>query len=200
MLRLLQSSWAAALLGVLAYCATTYLCWKTPNGPESSGGKSETANSPKGPSWNYSNPEVEQLVLDLTKEKEALALREQQLNELATRLQNERLELGQVTQTINRLQIDFDRNVVRIREEESANLKKLAKVYAAMTPDGAITILKELGDEQVVKIMAFMKETETAPLLELLAKQGDAEAKRAALISERLRLTLHRNTAAPKNS
>ena len=93
-----------------------------------------------------------------------------------------------ITQTVSRLQQDFDQQAVRVRETETVNLKKLAKIYSAMSPEGATTILKELPDDQVVKIFLFMKDIETAPILELLAKQGSSEAKRAASISERLRL------------
>jgi hypothetical protein len=39
-----------------------------------------------------------------------------------------------------------------------------------------------------VKIFAIMKESETAPILELMARDGPVNARRVALISERLRL------------
>jgi flagellar motility protein MotE (MotC chaperone) len=156
----------------------------------------ETRNT-TGPSWEFFNPEVERLVKELAQEKKALALREQQLNELATRLEAERAEITTVTQAVHRLQQEFDRGVLRIREEETANLKKLAKVYATMTPEGAVTILRQMEDEQIVKFMVFMKDGETAPLLENFARQGEAEAKRAAAIMERLRTATYRN-APPK--
>ena len=52
-----------------------------------------------------------------------------------------------------------------------------------------------MEDDQIVKFMVFMKEGETAPLLESFAKLGPAEAKRAAAISERLRTAIFRNPA-----
>ena len=152
-----------------------------------------------GPSWDFFNPEVDRLVKELAQEKKALAQREQQLNELSTRLEAERAEITTVTQAVHRMQQEFDRGVLRIREEETANLKKLAKVYATMSPEGAIPILKQMEDEQIVKFMVFMKDGETAPLLEGLARQGEPDAKRAAAISERLRTVLYRN-APPKSS
>lgn len=45
--------------------------------------------------------------------------------------------------------------------------------------------------------MFFMKESETAAILEILAKKGPAEEKRAAAISEHLRLAITRK-APPK--
>ena len=123
-------------------------------------------------------------------QKQNLDVREQELRDWAARLDAEQQEISVVTQRVARLQQDFDQQVVSVRASEAANLKKLAKIYSAMTPEGATKILKELTDEQVVKILMFMKDTETAPILELLAQQGQSEAKRAALITDRLRLAI----------
>ena len=62
-------------------------------------------------------------------------------------------------------------------------------------PYSAAAIMREMGDAVVVKIMLFMKETETAPILETLARPNEQAAKRAALISERLRLSVSRKAA-----
>jgi flagellar motility protein MotE (MotC chaperone) len=195
MVRFLQSPWGALVIGLLAYLGTTVAVWRSP--VPAAQDSSQTASA--GPkideaSWYFKNPEVDQLVAELKREKEALAQREEQLNELSARLQTERLELNQITQKIAQMQQEFDQQVVRVQEEETSNLKKLAKVYAGMTPDGATAILRELPDDQIVKILMFMKETEKAPLLESLSKGGDAEVKRVALISERIRLSLPRTT------
>ena len=199
MLRLLQSPWAALAIGLLGYLGTTVALWRLPVPlPDLDAKASQASAKNAEASWNFKNPEVDQLVLELKKEKEALALRSQQLNDLNVRLQTERLELNQVTQKVAQMQQEFDQQVVRVREEETANLKKLAKVYAGMSPDGATTILKELPDDQIVKILIFMKESDSATLLENLGKGGDADAKRAALISERIRLSLPRNLANGK--
>ena len=155
----------------------------------------ETGNT-SGASWDFFNPEVDRLIAELGAEKKAVSTRQEQLNELSTGLEAERTELNIILQSMHRMQKDFDRNVVRVREEEAANLKKLAKVYANMTPEGAAAIIKQMEDDQIVKFMVFMKEGETAPLLETFAKLGEPEAKRAAAISERLRTAIFRNTAA----
>ena len=200
MAKLLQSSWFTILIGSLLYLGMTGVLLMPGNGlkPPSPRANRMKENS-AGPSWEFFNPEVDRLVKELDQEKKALALREEQLNELATRLEAERAEITTVTQAVHRMQQEFDRGVLRIREEETANLKKLAKVYATMSPEGAIPILKQMEDEQIVKFMVFMKDGETAPLLEGLARQGEPDAKRAAAISERLRTVLYRN-APPKSS
>jgi flagellar motility protein MotE (MotC chaperone) len=192
MISLLQSKWMALAIGIALYAITTLLAWRTPEAAGPDGGGAAAHKARAVPSWEFQNPELDQLVADLKKEKAALGQREQQLNDLATRLQAERLEINQVTQTVHQLQGELDRTVLRVQDEEIANLKKLARMYAAMTPDGAMAILRELDDPAVVKVMVFMKEEEAAPILEALSKRGDVDAKRAATISDRLRLTVFR--------
>lgn len=186
MIKLLQSSWAASILGALLYLGTTVSVWRSPS-------VAVTADDPVvtgKPSWDFHNPEVDLLIEELKQEKEALTKRQAQLNELDERLQAERLEINLVTQSLSQMQAQFDTNVVRLLAEEASNVKKLAKTYAAMTPEGAATIMKQLEETTLVKILACMKESETAPILEAMAGHGEVEAKRVADISERLRLTL----------
>jgi len=107
----------------------------------------------------------------------------------------ERAEINQVTQTVHQLQMQFDASVVRVREEEIANLKKLAKIHAAMSPEGAALILKEMTDDQIVKILVFMKDDDAAPILETMAKLGKDDSRRVAGLSERIRLAAFRPVA-----
>ncbi len=102
------------------------------------------------------------------------------------------------TQAVHRLQAEFDKNVTRVREAETVNLKRLAKLYATMSPEGAANVMKNLEDEQLLKILVHMKEVETAPILELMAKVSPDEAKRVATLSDRLRLVLPSTPAAAK--
>ncbi len=193
----MQSAWAVALLGALVFLATLILLWPSNLGATGQAGAAGAGGAEKS-LWHFENAEIDQLIDAMKKEKASLAAREQQLNDLALRLQSERAELDKVMQSVRRMQQDFDEDVVRVQEEEVTNLKKLAKVYAAMEADGAAAILKELDDAAVVKIFVYMKENETAALLEVMAKEGEAAAKRAAAISERLRLSISK-TPAPKS-
>jgi uncharacterized protein YoxC len=197
MIRFLKSGWMIALLGAAVYLGVTFALLSPArvlrNLPDT--GLHEEPGAPP-PSWEFVNPEVDRLIAELKKERQALADREKQLAELAARLDAERAEINIVTQAVHQLQREFDRNVTRVKDEEQANLKKLAKVYAAMSPENAATVFKQMEDEQLVKIMVFMKETETAPILESFASQGETEAKRVAAISERLRTALYRPTTA----
>src|SRR6266446_2637355 len=180
MIRLLQSSWVAAGIGAVLFLVTAAAVLnprkllRARQAQITASAKKQTPHA----GWDFSNPEIDQLIAELKMEKEGLALREQQ-------------------------QKEFDERIVRVREEETANLKKLAKTYAAMSPEGAATILKQMGDDQIVKILVFIKEGDSAPILEAFAKSGEADAKRVAMISERVRVASFRNqnlkTTAPRS-
>jgi len=188
MIKLLTSPWTSVPLGALLYLASMLFFWKTPHPPALNRDHDMTVVS--GPSWDFTNPEADQLLSELKMEKGAVALRQQKLDELAARLNVEKEELAAATLAVRKMQDAFDKSVVRVQEEEVPNLKKLAKVYAGMTPDSAAAVMSQLDDAVMVKIMIYMKESETAAILETLAKKGPDEAKRAANISEHVRLSI----------
>lgn len=200
MLRLLQSKVAVAILGVIVYLGTTLAFLRpselipTPPAPAAQTSL-PTPTSATVPSWEFLNADLDKLVEELKTEKIALDRREKELNDLARRLESERAEINQVTQQVYQLQREFEKTFSRIRDEETSNLKKLAKTYAAMTPENAANILKEMPDDQVFRIVSFMKESETAAILEAMAQMGKDETKRAARITDQLRTTLGRNPA-----
>ncbi|GDY21607.1 hypothetical protein LBMAG56_29540 [Verrucomicrobiota bacterium] len=225
LLPLLQSKWlAAALGGVLFLGLTAGLALRAakslapaPVAHEQTEPSEPPPTGAPAASWGFTNPEIEELVRDLREEKTALAKRREQMLELEVRLRAERDELtalkkeikqlqnefdqtvtkthAELAQNVAKVQEDMDKTIARVQDEEVANLKKLAKTYAAMEAASAAAIMREMGDAVVVKIMLFMKETETAPILETLARPNEQAAKRAALISERLRLSVSKKAA-----
>lgn len=140
--------------------------------------------------WDRHNPEVDQLLKEIQTERDYLTKKAAELRELETRLAAERAEINQITQRVAQLQMDFDQTIIRVKEEEAPNLKKLARLYSTMSIEGASAILRELDDAVVVKVMSFMKEDQSAPLLEAMAREGETQAKRAANIAEALRKTV----------
>lgn len=195
MLSILQSNWMVTLLGAAGYCATTIAVWNPP--PVARAPVADPGEGPPLASWNFRNPEVDQLIVDLRDEKQAIESKQKELAELEARLKAEWQEICATTQTVYRMQQEFDRHVVRLKDEETANLKRLAKVYAAMEPDAAVNILKELEDDQIVKILVFLKDEQTAPILEGIARLADG-SKRAANVSARLQVALYRNNSTSK--
>jgi flagellar motility protein MotE (MotC chaperone) len=187
-MKFLQSPLFAAVLGGVLFLLTS--AFLTTQGVVTAAhGEEEptTHANTKGASWDFFKPELDQIIADLKSERDTLATREKQLNELATRLKAERAELDDALKGIKKVQEQVDKNLFRIKEDEAGNLKKLAKMYTAMEPASAARILRELDDTIMVKILTLMKEPETALILESLSRMGEAETRRAAAISENLR-------------
>ena len=202
MTRILQSSWVTALVGCLLYLGVTFAVLSPSKfeGAVAAQKHDEATKSPEDdPSWKFRNPEMDQWVSELKREREALDLREQQLQELALRLEAERKELNAVTQTVAQLQAEFDRNVIRIKEQEIANLKRQAKVFADMSPDATAALISEMNEDEAVKILAVMRAGDVTGIIETLSKMGTTESQRAASITEKLRRVLPPDSKTKKS-
>jgi len=190
MLRLFQSPWTIPLVGGLLYLATTAALIR-PGQFERETPVAEAKLSPnEDPSWNFRNPEFEQWVQELKDERETVAQRAQQLQELQKRLDSERQEILSVTQTVYQLQMDFDKSVVRIKEQELENLKRQTKIVAAMSPEGAAAMLNEMPEDQTVGVLFTLKPESASLILDTMSKMGKPEAKHAAELTERMKLVL----------
>ena len=202
-MKFIQSKLFAAILGSLMFMLTSaFLTRQGLSTPVSGGGESgeEGEHAPKanttGASWLFFNPELDQVMNDLKAERDAVAAKDRQLAEATTRLRAERAELDEALKELKKIQLQVDRDVFRMKEDEAANLKRLAKMYASMDPAGAARILKELDDVVVVKILGLMKEAETGVILDAMSRLGVPETKRAAGISENLRAATAARTPA----
>ena len=188
--RIFQSSWFAALIGALVYLGAT-ASLLTPGKFAGLGPAEETARSADDdPSWKFKNPEIDQWLAQMKDEKEALAQREQQLTDWQNRLAAERQEISTVTQTVAQLQSDFDRDVVRLQSQQMENVRRQAKLIAAMSPEGAAALLKQMPDDDVVRLLFTMKADVASAILDMMSKESEAAAKRAADLTLRLRQVL----------
>jgi flagellar motility protein MotE (MotC chaperone) len=190
MLRLLKSPWTIPLVGGLLYLVTTaaVLCLAQFERPASLTDAKLSPND--SPSWNFRNPEFEQWVQELKQERDNVAQRAQQLQELQKRLDAERQEILTVTQTVHQLQMEFDRSVVRIKDQELDNLKHQTKIVGAMSPEGAAAMLNEMPEDQSVGVLYMLKPDTASLILDTLSKMGKTEAKRAAQLTERIKQVL----------
>ena len=189
--RILKSRWIVALAGGLIYLATSAALLR-PGRLETVALASVEPASTSGdePSWNFRNPEFEQWVEELKKERESVAQRAQQLQELQKRLDAERQEILTVTQTVHQLQMEFDKNVVRIKEQQVENLKRQTKIVGSMSPEGAAAMLNEMPEDQTVGVLFMLKPDAASAILDTLSKMGKTEAKRAAELTDRMRSVL----------
>src|SRR5277367_706826 len=110
--KLLANPWISAPIGAVIYLAATVLFWQKPVLPVRQ--KLSALVQAIGPSWDFNNPEADQLIAELKVEKKSVEEREQQLDDLATRLNTERAELGQVIESVRKLQGDFDKAVLHV--------------------------------------------------------------------------------------
>ncbi len=191
--KLLSNTWVSALAGAIVYLVSTVVFWQKPSLPPRQPYVTDILPT-VGPSWEFNNPEADQLISELKNERKIVEIRSQQLDDLEKRLNTEREEVAQVIQSVRQLQTNFDKSVLHIKEDETVNLKKLAKVYSAMTPDGAAGVLEQLDNEAMVKILLYLKDDETAAILESISKKSPAASRRAAQISEQIRLSSHNTT------
>jgi flagellar motility protein MotE (MotC chaperone) len=194
MLKKLTSPWVSSAIGLICFLAVTAVTWNAATSnikaEDEAPDSEQPENSKNQENWLMSNVEIEALVKELKDEREALNRREKDLTDLRARLDSERTELNQLTQTVHQLQKEFDQSVSRVTEEESGNLKKLAKTYSSVEPESAAAIFKQMDDTSIVKMMVFMKEQEAGLILAALARGGETEAKRAADLTDKLRLAV----------
>ncbi len=205
MKKLLTSGWLIPIVGSLLYLGTTFVLLdpaalkvpaRTATGPAADQEPNPLASTP----WDFSAPELDQLVSELKAEKARLATWNQELQEYSARIAVERAELAAVTQEVHRLQTEFNQVVTYVTQQEGEILRRQAKVFAAMTPDDAVRVLQEMPDDRIIRLLMFMSEEEMAKLLAALAKPGPENARRAALLSERLRLSVEAPPAGKKTS
>lgn len=197
MIRILQSPWVAVLIGGLLYLGTTLAILR----PEKLAGASQdTETRPRSadddPSWRFHNQEFNQWVTQIKDEKDALALRAQQLDELQKRINADRQEISTVTQTVAQMQSDFDKNVIRFKAQETENVRHQAKLIAAMSPEGSAAMIREMSDDDIVRILFIMKTDQASLVLDSLSKVGVNEAKRAAMLT----VMLHQVLPTPTNN
>ncbi len=195
MIRVLQAPWMAALLGGLLYLGVT-LALLSPSrlGLPKGSFPSERARAQRPPedlpSWRFRNPEFQQWIAELQREREALALREQQLREWETRLRAEQQELSTLTQTVARLQAEFDRQVIRLEEAQAEHFRRQAKLLTGMSLEGQLAMLQQMSDADVVRLFTLMKNDDVSQLLDALSKAGGEDARRAAMLVEQMRRAL----------
>ena len=139
------------------------------------------------PSWKFHNPDIDQWVSQIKDEREALAVREQQLKDWEARLSAESREIATVTQAVTRTQQEFDKRVLAFTDQQKDNVKKQIKVIADMTPDGAAAMLNEMPDDEAARLLYTLKADISGAILDAMSKPGGASAKRAAELTERIK-------------
>ena len=206
MSKLLKSAWLIPIVGTLLYLGTTLVLLNPskliiPRIKAAAAVHPEDEENPlKSTPWDFNVPELDKMIAELREEKARLATRHGELKELEARITAERAELTTVTQEVNRLQREFNQVVTYVSQQEAGNHKRMARTYATMVPEDAARIIEAMDDDRIVRLLMFMSEEETAKILSVLAKPGPANARRAALLTERLRLSVQAPAAGKTQS
>lgn len=151
----------------------------------------------KAKGWDFWTIEIDNLSRELKEEKERVRAQQDALDARSSRIAAERQELEKVRDELTKLRDEITSKVVEIQKDESKNLKVLAQTYSTLTPHAAVAIMHELDDATVVKILSLMKPDIIGPIFEDMAQSdpSGASAKRAALLSEKLRMMKAQRTA-----
>jgi flagellar motility protein MotE (MotC chaperone) len=157
------------------------------------------ARKPAAP-WGFWTIEMENVASELKEERARISEQSDQLAQREARLAAERQELEKVRAQIESLRKEVAIKVVEIQADESKNLRNLAQTYTSLTPGAAVAIFREMDDGTVVKILSLMKSDSVAQIFETMSHASAADAslaRRAAALSEKLRLVRTARSAGP---
>ncbi|HWL17774.1 MAG TPA: hypothetical protein VNR00_19345 [Opitutus sp.] len=162
--------------------------------------KAAAAVTKKEKGWDFWTIEIENLSNELKEERARLAQQAELLEQRESRLAAERRELANMRGEIESLRKEIADKVISIREDEAKNIRNLAQTYSNLTPRAAVAIIREMDDITVVKILFLMKPDVVGPIFEEMSKasagDGSPLARRAAILSEKLRLMKAAQAAA----
>lgn len=150
--------------------------------------------------WDFWTIEIDGLAAELKDERARLRQQADQLDQRAARFAAEQQELEKVRAELEAMRKEIGDRVIEIKADELKNLRSLAQTYSNLSAQAAVAILRELDDVTVVKILALMKPDVVGPVFEEMARTRGPDgtlAKRAAALSEKLRLMKATKTAGP---
>jgi flagellar motility protein MotE (MotC chaperone) len=141
--------------------------------------------------WDFWTIEIETLATELKEEKARLKKQAEMLEQRSTRLAAEEKEFAKLRAEIEAMRKQISDRFIEITADEMKNIRSLAATYANLTPRAAVAIFREMDDSTAVKILSVMKADIVGPIFEEMSKTSATDtalAKRAALLSEKLRL------------
>lgn len=163
--------------------------------------KAAAAVPKKEKGWDFWTIEIENLSNELKEERARLRKQAEILEQREARMAAEQQELATMRLEIEGLRKEIAEKVIAIREDEAKNVRSLAQTYANLTPRAAVAIIREMDDVTVVKILFLMKPDIVGPIFEEMSKTSGSDgaplARRAAVLSEKLRLMKAKQTPSP---
>ena len=203
MTKLLNPAVTAAFGLVLSLAVGVGLCWHSiiPLLEQASAvhaPKAQTELKRKG--WDFWTIEIDNLSNELKGERERLHKQADLLDQRAARLAAEEKELAKVRADVEGLRKEIADRVIEISADEQKNIRSLSQTYTNLSPRAVVAIFREMDDTTAVKILSLMKAEIVGPIFEEMAKTTGPDgplARRAALLSEKLRLMKSGKSATP---
>lgn len=127
--------------------------------------------------WDKQIKNFTTLLAQLEAAKNQQELREQQLNAFENQMKNEREALNVLKQSIEILQSELERRLIKVQESEIKNLKTLAETYTSMTPESVAKIFEESEEISVIKIMHFLAPETLGAILQVMSKDISKDEK-----------------------
>jgi flagellar motility protein MotE (MotC chaperone) len=188
----------AALSLVLSVGVGVFLCSRTLGPLLEAAATVAAAHAPKEAAelkqkgWDFWTIEIENLSNELKDERLRLKKQSDLLDQRAARLAAGEKELAKVRTDVVALRQEIVDRVTEISADEQKNIRTLAQTYTNLTPRAVVAIFKEMDDATAVKILSLMKPDVVGPIFEQMAitlgADGTPLARRAAILSEKLRL------------
>ncbi len=149
--------------------------------------------------WNFWTIEIEELANELKGERDRLRKQAEQMDRREAQLAGERQELNKVRAEIEGIRQEIAAKIVEVNADEVKNIRGLANTYSNLPPKAAVAIMREMDDTTIVKILSVMKSDGVTAIFEEMSHTSGPDgplAKRAATISDRLRLIKSTKTAS----
>ena len=161
--------------------------------------KDKLINEERERGWNFWTIEIESLANELKEEREHVRKQSEQIDRREAQLASERLELNKVRTELEGVRQEIASKIIEINADESKNIRTLAQTYANLPPKAAVAIIREMDDRTVVKILSAMKSDGVTAIFEEMSHTPAPDgslAKRAAILSDQLRLVKSTKTAS----
>jgi len=134
--------------------------------PNTSESKKRQSNL-KGPSWEYHNPKVDNLILELNRRIREQDKKEEELEEKYTLIRQTENRLESLRQKIEQLKNSMQ--ALTPKEEtnkmEPATINRYLEMFKNLDPEQISLILDSNTDEEIGLIWASMKEADVAELM-----------------------------------
>jgi flagellar motility protein MotE (MotC chaperone) len=193
-LKLLTSVWGIAIFGAIIHIMTTLMLLS----PAVSGIVKPLVVYPDKTEipeklWSFKTQALDDLINELKTERTNLVKQQKETVALQSQILAERAEVEKVRDEIRKMREELEKRVVEVGEPELKNLKSLAQTYSLVKGTEAVAIFREMDENNVVKVLSFMKADKVGAVLGEMTKAPDRPgeetmAKRAARISDKLRL------------